>query len=106
MKSFDRGARVGFIVDGLHSHFYAYDNTAIIRRVWDWGANPAAWEKLSLLRTYPRTPVHVLSNFIILGWPQDMDHTKNEIHLFSMDESGLLWDYLVGSNTSSSVSVL
>ena len=46
----------------------------------------------------PRAPVH--PEHFKVTWPRDMDLTSNEVHLFSLDESGILWDYLLGGRAA------
>ena len=103
-KKFPRGARLGYYVDSFKERFYGYESGMLTERIWGmpesrWLTNPA------ILPTGAGTS-KILANFIVLGWPRDMDFTASEIHLFSLDESGLLWDYLVGLGTASSISLL
>ena len=104
-KNFNRGASLGCIVDSLQERFYTYDSGMVTERVWNTVERKWQDSEPKILPTGTGIS-KILANFIVLGWPRDMDITSMEVHLFSIDESGFLWDYLVGLGTASSVSLL
>lgn len=47
----------------------------------------------------------IKENFFVLRWPQDVDNTASEIHLFST-EGGILHDYLISPATGGKFSLV
>ena len=47
----------------------------------------------------------IKENFVVLRWPQDVDNTASEVHLFST-EGGVLYDYLNGPATGGDFSLV
>ena len=47
----------------------------------------------------------IQENFVVLLWPQDVDNTTSEVHLFST-EGGTLHDYLIGPATGGKFSLV
>lgn len=103
-KYLNRGARLGYVADTSHEWFYGYDSGSVIERIWDFPGNK--WKTSGTILPTGAGISKILANFIVLRWPRNMDSNSSEIHLFSMDESGVLWDYLVGLGAASSISLL
>ena len=95
---------MGYHVDSSEERFYGYESGTLTERIY--GVPENKWLTSPTILPTGTGVSKILANFIVLGWPRDMDFTSSEIHLFSVDESGLLWDYLVGLGTASSISLL
>lgn len=90
---FDRKVRLGYCVDPWHLRIYVHDATKVRERIWQSGK----WRDVAILPMSTGT-AKIKENFIVLLWPQDVDNTVSEVHLFST-EGGILHDYLLGPAT-------
>ena len=101
-QRFDRKVRLGYCIDRCHLRVYAHDVTKVLERIWQ--REGCKWRDLEVLPVSTGT-AKIKENFIVLRWPQDVDNTASEIHLFST-EGGILHDYLIGPATGGEFSLV
>ena len=95
-QNFDRKVRLGYCTDSWYLRIYAHDGSKVLERVWQRG--PASKWKDQVTLPMSTGTAKIKENFIVLLWPQDVDNTVSEVHLFST-EGGILHDYLLGPAT-------
>jgi len=95
-QRFDRKVRLGYCTDRWYARAYAHDVTKVLESSWQRGYD-CKWRDVAILPMSTGT-AKIKENFIVLCWPQDVDNTMSEIHLFST-EGGILHDYLIGPAT-------
>ena len=65
---------------------------------------PRQWKDQVILPMSTGT-AKIKENFVVLLWPQGVDNTASEVHLFST-EGGILHDYMVGPATGGGFSLV
>ncbi|KAF8431724.1 hypothetical protein BGX38DRAFT_1146581 [Terfezia claveryi] len=102
-QRFDRKVRLGYCSDPRHLRIYCHDGSKVLEKVLQRGVG-RKWNDQTVLPTGVGT-AKILENFVVLLWPQDVDNTASEVHLFST-EGGTLHDYLIGPATAASFSLV
>ena len=102
-QRFDRKVRLGYCADPRHLRIFAHDGSKVLQKVWQRGEG-RKWNDQVVLPKGAGT-AKVLLNFVVLLWPQDVDNTASEVHLFST-EGGTLHDYLIGPATGGKFSLV
>ncbi|RPB27811.1 hypothetical protein L211DRAFT_833794 [Terfezia boudieri ATCC MYA-4762] len=102
-QRFDRKVRLGYCSDPRHLRIYCHDGGKVLEKVWQRGEG-RKWNDQSVLPKGAGT-AKIQENFIVLLWPQDVDNTASEVHLFST-EGGFLHDYLIGPATGGKFSLV
>ncbi|KAF8419170.1 hypothetical protein EV426DRAFT_720130 [Tirmania nivea] len=102
-QCFDRKVRLGYCIDQCSIGIYAHDGSKVLEKVWQRG--PCwKWKDQVILPMSTGTAT-IKENFVVLLWPQDVDNTVSEVHLFST-EGNVLHDYLVGPATGGKFSLI
>ena len=100
---FDQKVRLGYCADPWNLRIYAHDGSKVLERIcsrkqqtsgFQYGERQSPWKDQTLLPMGTGT-AKIRENFIPLLWPEDIDNTASEVHLFST-ENGMLHDYSVG----------
>jgi len=105
---FDQEVRLGYCADSWYLRIYVHDGSKVLERTCDrlriiessngYGGcistRVPTWKDQTLLPMGTGT-AKIRENFIALLWPEDIDNTASEVHLFST-ENGMLHDYSVG----------
>jgi len=102
-QGFDRKVRLGYCTDPRYIGIYAHDGSKVLEKVFQ-RVDPRHWKDQVILPMSTGT-AKVKENFIVLCWPQDIDNTAPEVHLFST-EGGILHDYLIGPETGGEFSLV
>jgi len=87
----------------LNLRTYAHDGNKVLEKVWQSGYG-GGWKDQAILPMSTGT-AKIKENFVVLRWPQDVDNTASEVHLFST-EGGVLYDYLNGPATGGDFSLV
>ena len=103
---FDRNTRLRFCNTQWPSNFcfFAHDGGKVLEQTWVTGSIHH-WKDQTVLPMSTGT-AKIMQNFIVLHWAADPDYIDSGIHLFSTDTEGMLWDYLVGTATGVSMSLV
>jgi len=101
-QGFDRNARLGYCADPHNLRIYAHDGCKVLEK--NWVRAVGKLEDQVILPMGAGT-AQIKENFVALLWPQDIDNTASEIHLFST-EGGMLHDYQVGPATGGEFSLI
>ncbi|KAF8432055.1 hypothetical protein BGX38DRAFT_280594 [Terfezia claveryi] len=102
-QSFDRNVRLRYCADTRQFRFYAHDGSKVLEKVYQ-RVDPCGWLDQVVLPVGTGTAT-INENFVVLLWPQDIDNTASEVHLFST-EGGILHDYLLGPATGGQFSLV
>ena len=102
-QCFDRKVRLGYCEDRWLLRIYVHDGSKVLERVWQRGDDGRFKDQLTLPMS--TGTAKIMENFVVLCWPQDLDNTGSEVHLFST-EGGILHDYLIGPATGGEFSLV
>ncbi|RPB27810.1 hypothetical protein L211DRAFT_465341 [Terfezia boudieri ATCC MYA-4762] len=101
-QNFDRKVRLEFCADRWFLRIYAHDGSKALEKVCQ--REGCKW-KDQITLPMGTGAAKIKQNFIVLRWPQDVDNTTSEVHLFSTD-GGILHDYLIGPSTGGEFSLV